>query len=496
MMKHLGKIIVFILFIPLFLAAKVELEAPTSYFQGDSLEFKIVASGKDVEIPTIKKIGDYVVQSLGTATQTNIFNGKQTTTLVKSFAFYPKGDITIPPIEVKVAGKVEKTKPQKVKMVKVEKTISDLYGFDIKVDKKELYVGEALQLQIEFRYRKDLKLAGLEFEQPDFGGFWVKKLKEQTPKDDPSYFYQSLHYLLFPQKGGKVNIGPFKINVVTSSSNYTNSFFYTGGTNSKPVYSNTIHLNVKPLPKDVNLIGKFQIEGKVDKQKVKAGEPVSYKLQIKGEGNIDDISELQLNIPDATIYDNPAQKEYRVENGVYKGEYHKVYSIVSSKSFTIPSVELRYFDKETQSVKTIKTKAYTVDVQQPQNNTKAVLQTAQKEQAVKTESIQTKVENRDIGILHWLFFILGVIITLLGVVALKVLQLKKVKKKEDTSLVVTVKKAKSSDELLKVIVNYINIDEDLDKIIYQLENKQDIKEFGKIKKEVVKIVKNMEISTF
>ena len=97
--------------------------------------------------------------------------------------------------------------------------------------------------------------------------------------------------------------------------------------------------------------------------------------------------------------------------------------------------------------------------------------------------------------LNILFFILGVVVTLGGVVVYKLFILKRDNTKEDTPLIVHVKKAKNTNELLKVIVNYINIDKDLDKIIYLLETNINEKEFSKIKKEVVKIVKNMEIST-
>jgi len=496
MMNNLGKLLFFILFIPLMVYAKVKLEVDKSYFQGDVVEFKIIATGENIVIPNIKKIETYIVRSAGTSTQTNIFNGNKTTTQIKTYLFSPKGTTVIPEFAIQVDGKVYKTQPVKLTMKKVEKTNSKLYSFDLSVDKKELYVGEALELQIKFKYKKDLNILNLEFERPDFSGFWVKKVNSQTPDNDPLYFHQTLTHILFPQKKGKIDIGPFKINVVLSKNNYSNNFFFTGATKNIPVYSNTISLNVKPLPDGVNLIGKFDIEAFIDKQEIEAGEAISYRIKIKGEGNIDDIKELKPKISNATIYDNPAKKEYKVTNGVYGGEYEKVFSIVASKSFTIPPITLKYFDKTTNSIKTLQTKSFHIKVKEQVKNQEISLQTAPEN----IEKIQTVVQdtrkNKPNEILYGLFFILGIVVALGGVVLYKFFNLKTKKEKEDTPLSVQVKKTNNPDELLKVIVNYINIDKDLDKIIYKLENNNSLQEFKKLKKEVIKIVKNIKISTF
>lgn len=494
-MKHLGKILL-ILCIPIFLFAKATLEVPSSFVQGDILVFKIIASGENVKIPTIKKIGNFNVRAAGKSTRTNIFNGTKTTTQIRTFSFYPKGDIKIPSFSVEVDGKTYKTISKKVTMKKVTKTISKLYSFDIKTNRKEVYVGEPVELTIAFKYKKDINILNLEFEPPNFSGFWVKKLNSNSPDADPEYVHQTLSYLLFPQKAGKKDIGAFKINVVVAANNnYSNSFFLTGATREIPVYSNVVNLDVKALPSGIGLIGKFDIDGIVDKTEVKAGEAISYKLKILGEGNIDDIKELKPDIPNATIYENPAKKDFFVKKGVYGGEYNKVFSIVASEDFIIPSIELSYFDKKSSSIKTIKTKEYKIKVQQPKQKQKIVLQTAPDTKQKIEQIVQKEQLTQPSKLLNGLFFILGIVVTLGGFVVYKLLILKRDNSKEDIPLIVQVKKVKNSNELLKVIVNYINIDKDLDKIIYLLENIQSEKEFSKIKKEVVKIVKNMEIPT-
>ena len=50
------------------------------------------------------------------------------------------------------------------------------------------------------------------------------------------------------------------------------------------------------------------------------------------------------------------KKEYNIKGNIYGGKYSKIYSIVGKENFTIPSIAVKYFDKKTATVKTIKTK--------------------------------------------------------------------------------------------------------------------------------------------
>jgi hypothetical protein len=488
MIQNLGKI--FLLFIvPICIYANVSLNAPQSFFQGDSVEFSLSVSGKDIKMPDIKDIDGFIVQSLGTSTQTNIINGVRSDKLVKNYSFRPTKNITIPAFEISIDGKIEKTQPQKIQMQKVEKTVSNDYDLSISVDKKEVYVGESIHLTLLFKYKNDLNIIGLEFEKPKFESFWVKELKanENLPVDD-KYTYQKLEYILFPQKSGKLDIGPLKIESVVSQNRYNTGFFVTAPTKRTKVYSNKIALNVKPLPQNVKLIGDFSIDATIDKTNVKEGEAVSYKLTINGRGNVDDIDEVRLNIADATVYENPSEKKYDFENNLYGGVYTKAFSIVPTKSFTIPEISLSYFDKETKSVKTIKTKSFDIKVERQEKKV-TKLEVADNE----PKAVDRSNKSQTIQIAHnekILYFLLGLVVGVIGVVFIVNLK-KKTRKQEETALIKTVRKAKTQNELLKIMVVFIKIDEDLDKMIFTLETKLDSEQFKSIKKQIIDILNNL-----
>jgi hypothetical protein len=499
-MQHsLGKIVFLSLFLAISLFAKVSLEVPRSFVQGDYVKFKIVASGAQIEFPNISKIEDYPVQALGKSIQTNIINGKVSKQIMQSFTFKPEKDVMIPSFEIKIDGSIEKTEPKKLIMAKVSKTVSDLFDFSLQVDKTDLYVGEDMVLTVVFKYRKDLNIVDLEFQNPNFDGFWMKQLKDPklNIQKDPKYHYQTLQFLLFPQKSGKIELGPFKIGVVTLSGGVSRSFFLNGSTDKQAVYSNSVSLDVKDLPNKVRLIGDLSLETSVDKLQVKQGEAISYKIKIKGDGNVDDIPEIKLDIPSATIYENPAKKEFSYKDGKYGGVYTKVFSIVPSHDFTLEPISLKYLDKKSSQVKTLKSKTYDIKVEDiPVKQVKLETSNEQGTPSKLVSKQETKEIDAPLNTYEKItYFLLG-IGTIVGMILIwKLIQILRTKriKEEEIPLYKQIHRAKTKNELLQIIAVYINIDKDLDRIIYQIETEQDPKLLQALKKEAIKFLKAKDI---
>jgi len=487
MNHNLGKII-FILCFPFMLYASITLKAPKSFYKGEYINFTLTMSGNNVKLPKIAVIDNIVVESTGTSTQTNIINASRTYKVIKSYRIKANKDITIPSYSVIIDGKEYKSKKQLIKMLQVEKTVSPYYDLAIEVDKQNVYVGEGIQFSLLFKYKRDLDIVNLEFEKPKFENFWVKELKN-VPKQNnmnDEYAEQSLTYLLFPQKEGDLEIGPLKIGAVTKDDKYGNSYFMSTSTKTTPVYSNTLKLNVKKLPQNLKLIGNFTIESTVDKESINVGEAVSYKVVIKGRGNIDDIDEVKLDLENTTIYENPADKKYDMQNNQYGGVYTKAFSIVGTKDFTIPSIEIKYFDKKTNSVKSIETKSYNIKINQTAKQT-AKLE-VQKANEVKTIIKEKVIETSDNQ--KQLYFLYGLCFGILSVVIYYSIKNRK-PNSEEKPLVKLIKQVKSRDELLKLLIIYINIDEDLDKMIFKLENSSQKDEFIKIKKETLILLEEL-----
>jgi hypothetical protein len=499
MIHNLGRVFL-ILFIPFVLYANsIKIEAPNSFYSGDTVVFKLTASGSgEVLFPDITNIEGFVVQNAGTSSQTSVINGVRSQKLVRTYGFKPNKDVTIPSFSATIDGKEYKTQAKVIKKLRVEKTTSPYFDLDISVDKKDVYVGEEVRFTLKFKYDKNLQVVRLNFEKPQFENFWVKELSNPNQQSQKGkYVYQELNYILFPQKAGKLSIEPLKIGIEVVDNRGGANYGFFGATSTKniPVYSNELELNIKHLPQGVNLVGDFDISATIDKSTINKGDAVAYKVQIVGRGNIDDIDEKKLQIDQTTIYDNPATKEFNLVNNVYGGKYSKSYSIVANSDFTIPSIELKYFDKKTAQVKVKKTKSYTIKVKgavKKQNTLEVApkLQSNDKPQEVQKvkEVIKTKVvttsDNQKI-----IYYFLGILSALLIFIVYNTLKNRK-KDKKDKPVVSMIKKAKTKQELLKLLVVYINIDKQLDKIIYKLEDQKDTSSLKELKKDIADILKD------
>ncbi len=484
------RLIILVLIFNLYLSAGVILRAPNSFISGEPFVFEYELSGSSVNFPNIEKIDQYIVEGLGTSKSLQIINGSYSEKVSKKYRIYPTSDFTIPSFDFEIDGKLEKSEEKKVTKSVALKTKSQQFDLTIQTEKKELFVGESTILKLVFKYKRDLQITNLGFTPPHFENFWYKKLDNKNNRyEQNGYIVQELEYLLFPQKVGKLKINPLKVDVqmidITSSNNFG---FFSAVPKVTKVYSNELSFDIKPLPQAINLIGNFDIKAFVDKTKIKQGESISYKLVISGFGNFDDIQDKKLNIKDAIVYDNKPKVETSYENDRYKGIYEKVYSIVPSDSIIIPSQSISYFDKQSQKVITKKTQEFKIEVENSLNSSQeVVLEKAIDTPVIKKDIIETKTSNSE----KVIYFVLGIVFSLLIFGLLNLVKIKKNKNRRvDTPLIKQVKSSKDKQELLKVLVPFINKDEILDELIYKCEKEG---EFSSLKKDIISTIKNLKL---
>ncbi len=489
MLKILGSIIL----LTTYLLASVQLIAPNEFVKGDSVNFSIKAEGEDIEFPMIDSIDGFDVQKNGSTNNITIINGKRSQNKIQNYQFFPNKTVTIPAFKVKINGKDELTKQHQVKLSKIKKTNSNLYDIKINVNKTKAYVGEDIKLTLIFKYSTKANIIDIGFSDPVFENFWSKQYGRPIKYSKNGFIYQELTYLLFPQKAGMLRIDPVKIDIVLQ--NPRDPFAFLGQGENKRIYSNYIDIEALPLPQDIKLIGDFKITTKVNKTKIKSGEAVAFNVDIQGRGNIDDLDEVKLNIPDVTIYENKAKKTYNVnDKAQYGGTYTKSFSIVAQNNFTIPSISIKYFDKKTKQIRTIKSKAYNIEVEASSIQEKQAKPKLQKQETmplvkekVVIKTVNTTVQDKII------YFVLGMLIMLfLVLIYFYIIKQKSNKKDLELPIEKKIKKAKTKSELLKLLVAYINQDERLDKIIYNLESEDEI-EIKSIKKQILLILKDIKL---
>ena len=134
----------------------------------------------------------------------------------------------------------------------------------------------------------------------------------------------------------------------------------------------------------------------------------------------------------------------------------------------IPSIKIDYFDTNTKSVKTIKTDLYNVSVKQKEKIEPVKLEKREKEKIIiKTQTIKTSLEDKII------FFCLGVLFTILSIGLYFYVINKKAKKHlEDLPLVKRIKQTKDKDELIKVLLPFIDLHDEIKYLVFELENSE------------------------
>lgn len=469
--------------------SNVQIDIPSTSVKGEPFLFSIEVSGDDIVFPNIKEINGFAVDTVKSYTSTNIINSTITKKIKKVYSLYPTSDLIIPSFEFKIDDEIFKTNEKEVKLVNAQKTKSELFDLSIKTNKSNVYVGEDLILTVVFKYKKYSQILDLSFVQPNFNDFWYKQLNSSKQYEDGEFIVQELNFLLFPLKVGLLNISPMIIQAQVVDPRKTNYSLFSNGVTNTKVYSNTLDINANALPDNVDLVGDFNINASVDKLKVKKGQSISYKLNIDGIGNIDDIKDIKLDIKDATIFENKPEINTSFKDGKYIGSYSKVFSILLQKDAIIPALKLSYFNKIENRVITKESKAFNIEVENNTNNN--FISKLEKSNENVQKKTLVKVVEKSSAKDNILYFSLGMISALL-IFGLYYYVIKQKEKKEfnDRPLVKKIKASSSKNELLKILSPYIKTDSSLDKLIFDLEKQGD---FKTLKQEIIKLLKQIEL---
>ena len=483
-----------LLFLINFVYANISMHSPAKFYVGEPVIFTLEAIGNNILFPKIENIEGFIVTKNGSSSSLTIINGQRNQNLLQQYKFYPNKTIIIPSFKIIIDNKEYFTQKKEVKKINVQKTKSKYIDFTIDVTNKELYVGEQTIFTLIFKYRKDLQIVDLGFTEPVFSGFWSKQLTQPKKYDEGLFIVQELKYVIFPQKSGKIDIPALRVDVSLLDDRDNGMSFFGPPRRVEKIYSNELNLNVKNLPKNIFLIGEFTISDTIDKKVIKAGDALNFEIQIQGRGNIDDVPELTLDIPNATIYENKAVKTYDMTNGIYGGVYKKSFSIVASEDIEVPSITLKYFDIKDKTIKELKTLKYDIKVEQNSVLKNEVqLYKQQKSTNVEVTEVINVIKTTDNQKILYFFFGFIVSALIFGLL-LYVIKLKAIKNVKELPLEKEVKKAKSISELLNILISYINVDDDLDKLIYALEKNKNEK-FKEIKNNILVVIKQKEIKS-
>lgn len=402
-MKNPGKIITSILYgSSLFAGVTADVDQ-SAITPGNVVTFSVHITDPKFQKPTISSICGTPV--IATASQTNVsgVNGKFSKTQTFSYSFAPEHSCVINPIEIKTQSGSVKTAPIKIDVRALSKDAKEKFFLEYTTDAKEVYVGEPFTVSLVSKIRRDMKILDSKFEASDMNGFWIKKQQQEPDSAEGDYVKTKITYVLGAQKAGELSLKPAAMSLAQQATGGDDLFgSMQGNVKWNRYLSNSLHVKVKPLPSGVDLVGNdISIKVAIDKTKVNKNEAANLTLTLQGRANFEDVGALKLSIANVSIFEDDAKINNFIKDGIYNSTYAKKIAFVSGKSFTIPSIEIKYFDTKTKEVKLLKTEALHVSVNSANS----------KETALKIEKADSSEEVSLVGSKP--FFALSVALALL-----------------------------------------------------------------------------------
>ncbi len=269
----------------------------------------------------------------------------------------------------------------------------------LNVSKRDVFQGEQITATYKLYIHPDLNIAQINPSKiPTFNGFWAQELnidkvnwKREVLNGVPFNSAVIKQVVLFPQRSGKLTIEPYEFDVTARlrvpsrrrSNDPFSSFFddpFFGGSYRDFSYkpkSETFYINVKPLPQTspegyAGAVGSLSMDAWLDKNSVKAGEPITLKIKISGKGNMKLIEPLKVNFPpDFEVYEPKIIDNISVSAGGVSGNITYEYLFIPRNpgKYKIEPIQFAYFDLSKSSYSTNRSAEFSISVDKNENGT-------------------------------------------------------------------------------------------------------------------------------
>lgn len=252
----------------------------------------------------------------------------------------------------------------------------------VSANKKKVYEQEPILLTYKVYTLVDL--TQLEGKMPELTGFHTQEIPLPQQKSfhiervngKPYRTVTWSQYVMYPQMTGKMEIPSITFKgIVVQQNRSVDPFeaFFNGGSGYVEVKRNivapSIKIDVLPLPqkpaKFSGGVGKFNISAQLNKNELKAGDPLSLRIVVGGIGNLKLIKQPVVNFPkDWDKYDpKVTDKTKLTSNGLEGNMIYDILAVPRNQGhYTIPPIELTYYDTSLNQYKTIKTQSFDIEV--------------------------------------------------------------------------------------------------------------------------------------
>ena len=391
--------------------------APEVVVSGDQFRLSFTINSqkvRDFRAPSIK--GFEVLMGPSRSTQYQNYNGVVTNSITFTYILMAEkeGTYTIPGATIIADGNNYTSNSVEIKVLPPDQSSGTGNGNSArssrnqansgKISEKELFmtatasktnVYEQEAILLTYKVYTQVNLTALDGDIPDLKGFHTQEVELPNQKTYSLEHYNGRNYntlvwrqlVLFPQQTGKIEIPSVTfegtVSQMVASADPFDAFFNGGNyvNITKNIVTPKLTINVKELPagKPANFsggVGEFTLSSSISTQELKTNDAVTIKLVISGTGNMKLINTPEVGFPqDFEIYDPKVDNKFNLtRNGLAGSKVIEYLAIPRhAGTYTIPPIEFSYFDLKSQSYKTLKTDAYTLNVAKGEGNSDQVV---------------------------------------------------------------------------------------------------------------------------
>ena len=392
--------------------------APEVVVSGDQFRLSYTINSqkvRDFRAPSIQ--GFEVLMGPSRSTQYQNYNGVVTNSITFTYILMAEkeGTYTIPGATIVADGNNYTSNSVEIKVLPPDQSSSNAGSGSSarssrnqansgKITDKELFmtatasktnVYEQEAILLTYKVYTQVNLTNLRGDIPDLKGFHTQEVELPNQKTFSLEHYNGRNYnttiwrqlVLFPQQTGKIEIPSVTfegtVSQMVASADPFDAFFNGGNyvNINKNIVTPKLTIDVKDLPagKPANFsggVGEFTLSSSISTQELKTNDAVTIKLVISGTGNMKLINTPEVGFPqDFEIYDPKVDNKFNLTRNGLSGNKVIEYLAIPrhAGTYTIPPIEFSYFDLKSQSYKTLKTDAYTLNVAKGEGNSDQVV---------------------------------------------------------------------------------------------------------------------------
>ncbi len=330
------------------------------------------------------------------------------------------------------------------------------YTWSATANKTSAYLREAIHLKYVCSFSDASELYTIDFNPSgEYEKFTLKNLSQSEHIVDGKRV-NSYEFVAFAKEVGEIEFAFEAIMKKTTKESIENTVLGRDNVQKEdftkePFAQKVLKVTVKET--NSSLVGAFIIQEKKREPKVKAYEPYHIEVLIKGVGNFDAIKPLEFNIEGVKVFAGEVKKEYLLKDDGIHGEWRQKFAFVGEKDFTIPNMEIPYFDIIEQKLQSLTLEA-----------TDVVVETGFSKEELLDKEPKRSFEFDYSYIYYLLAFVAGFLVSKIE------FKKRAIKQSDDEEFRQKVEETKSLDELMILLV--LKDAKRYEKIVFEIETKK------------------------